>query len=339
MSGTDNREKGERPSERCVGFEDLAEALLQAGAVAVGAVRADRTDPSDERFFREWMGQGMNAGMDYMDNWPALRRDPREMHPGTRWIVSCAFPYPGHPSGAPYIASYALGDDYHKVIPKRVRKALRELPEGFSEATRICVDSAPVRERYWAVRSGIAERCDSGLVSVSGFGTRIFLTELLTTWDLTASEGESPMAVMTETGAGPGSSRCDHCGACRRACPGKAIGENGRVDARRCLCYLTIEHRGPWTEEQKEIMDTPEGRASIFGCDICQRVCHLNRNLPASGPEEFLPRPELLALTPEKVRQLTPGSFSRLTRNSPIRRTGLEGLLRNVRADRLPADE
>lgn len=301
-----------------VDFKTIEKALVSAGAAVVAAIRADKVDDSDRAMFWRWMERGDNAGMDYMANWPGLRFDPREMHEGTRFVICCAFSYNHNLSDVPRIASYALGEDYHRIIPKRIRNALRELGNGFNDTARICVDSAPVRERYWAVRSGLATRCDSGLVSIPGLGTKFFLVEILTPREITgipeAAEGEG----------------CDHCGACRRACPGGAIREDGTVDARRCVSYLTIEHKGEWSAEQKEIMDRPGARERLFGCEICQRVCHLNRNLPPTDIPELSPRPELLALDRARIAALTLEDFNRLTCNTPLKRTGLDALRRNA---------
>ncbi len=309
-------------------FKLLSEALVKAGAGAVAAVRAEAVGEEDRRLFERWLAGGHNAGMGYMANWPELRFDPRVMHEGTRWVVCCAFPYAQNLEKAPTVASYALGDDYHKWIPKTVREALRGLENDFNETARICVDSAPVRERYWAVKSGMGERCDSGLVSIPGLGTQFFLCEILTTWELTGVP-ENTGQIGAPEKVDPMGERCDHCGACRKACPAGAILEDGTVDARRCVSYLTIEHKGEWTDDQKRVMALPGARDRLFGCEICQRVCHLNRNVPTSPIEAFRPRPDLLSLNPETVATLTPDLFNRLTRNSPLRRTGLDALRRS----------
>ncbi len=306
-----------------IGFSVVAEALRGAGAAAVAAVRAEAVSDADREQFGRWLESGMNAGMEYMHNWPGLRFDPRELHPGTAFVICCAFPYAQNLAEAPQIASYALGADYHKVIPKRIKKALRGLENDFYGSVRICVDSAPVRERYWAVRSGLATRCDSGLVAVPGLGTQFFLAEILTTWKLT---GPEPFLNLPSAAA----SVCDACGACRRACPAGAIGEGGTVDANRCVSYLTIEHKGDWTDAQREAMSLPTAKGRLFGCEICQRVCHLNRNVPTTAIPEFAPRPELLAMTAVKATTLTTEDFDRLTQSSPLRRTGLDALRRNA---------
>lgn len=303
---------------RTVDFQILRDALVKAGARAVSAVRADDVSSADRKVFERWLRRGDNAHMEYMNNRPDLRFSPQNLHEGTKYIICCAFAYAQDVMKSSQIASYALGSDYHKVIPKRIKEALRGLENDFYESVRICVDSAPVRERYWAVRSGLARRCDSGLVSVPGAGTRFFLTEILTPWDISGI----PEPVMEEG--------CDHCGACRRACPGGAIREDGTIDSRRCVSYLTIEHKGEWSDEQKEIMNRPGASDRLFGCEICQQVCHLNRKEMPGVISEFHPRPELVSLDRETIAHLTPEEFNSLVRNSPLKRTGLDSLRRNA---------
>lgn len=316
-------------SPKTIDFKTIEKALKSAGASAVTAIRADRVDDSDREMFRQWMERGDNAGMEYMSNWPDLRFDPRLLHEETCFIICCAFSYKRNLNKAPRIASYALGQDYHKVIPKRIRKAFRELGNGFSDTARICVDSAPVRERYWAVKSGLGTRCDNGLVSIPGLGTRFFLTEILTPWQITYLPDASK-----DGDRGPDEVRtCNHCGACRRACPGGAIREDGTIDARRCVSYLTIEHKDPWTGPQKQIMNSPEAKDRLFGCEICQQVCPLNQSIPPTQIPEFQSNPDLLTLSPQQIVTLTSDQFNILTLNSPLRRIGLDALRRNARLD------
>ena len=330
---------------KAISFPLLSEALAKAGAAAIAAVRAEVVSDTDRTLFESWLAEGMNADMAYMHNWPDLRFDPQAMHEGTRWIICCAFPYAQNLQEAPHIASYALGDDYHKVIPKRIREALRTLENEFSATARICTDSAPVRERYWAIRSGLAHPGDSGLVAIPGLGTQFFLAEILTPYDLITSPTPQPQpphpsptskSLSSDTSEArvpnlqESPDTCTHCGACKRACPGGAITGDGRVDARKCVSYLTIEHKGEWTDEQKQIMSSPKAKGRLFGCEICQRVRPLNRQVPTTTIPEFQPRPTLLTLTPAQAVALTPEDFATLTRNTPLKRTGLPALHRNA---------
>ena len=180
-------------------------------------------------------------------------------------------------------------------------------------------------------------RADNGVIAVAGFGTRVFLAEILCTLpaadilpllqpaeDSEGSEGD-------EIREDRPSAYCSHCGACRRVCPAGALLPDSTVDARRCLSYLTIEHRGDWDAEGRKAMSTPAGRHTLYGCDLCQRVCPMNQGQGAASPlPEFMPRPELLTLDAEDVIGMSQADFSRIFKGSPIKRAKLAGLQRNA---------
>jgi len=177
--------------------------------------------------------------------------------------------------------------------------------------TRICVDSAPVREKYFAIRCGIAAPLRNGLVAVPGAGSKVFLAEILWT--------EETAITATE----PIPSPCGACRRCQQACPGGAICGDGSVDARRCLSYLTIEHDGDLPE------DIPYGRR-VFGCDICQDVCPLNSGACAMPLEEFRLSPALAATDIESLVALDSQGHAALFTGSAAKRAPLERLRRNI---------
>lgn len=152
-------------------------------SIAARAIPISVVDDEAVAGFSSWLQSGANAGMAYMENWPELRRDPEGLLPGARTMITLAIPFPLPPGGAPSgcIASYALGLDYHDLIRNLFKPALQRLTEKGIGEWRLCVDSAPVMERYWAVKSGLGHPTLSGMVSVDGFGTACFLFELLTT--------------------------------------------------------------------------------------------------------------------------------------------------------------
>lgn len=313
--------------------EVFVNALTDAGAIAVGFAEAAMTDSRDLQRLSRWLTDGHAADMDYMHNHLDLRADPRAMLDGAKTVVCAAFPYNPRvfrKNSLSHISAYAYGSDYHDVIRKRVRKALKSLKEHLGGEYRICIDSAPVLERYWAQKSGLGERCDNGLICVPGYGTRVFLCEILTTLDITPANNESDMAETTAS-AIPSQHICLHCGACRNSCPARALQIDGTVDARRCLSYLTIEHRGDWDEIGLQAMNTPAGRKTLYGCDICQNVCPLNRNVPPSHIEEFSPSEILLSIDAKDVADISAEDFAKLFKNSPIKRTGAAGISRNAR--------
>lgn len=302
--------------------EEIRSILTASGACAAGFAKAEPVDSSEWDRFGEWLSRGDNAGMEYMHNYPELRRDPRLLLEGAKTVISLAFSY--NPAkwrhkDSGTIAAYAYGKDYHKELRRLLKPAVREISGKFPEAHfRICVDSAPILERYWAQKAGIGIKGDNGALIIPGFGSFIFLVEIIT--DLEISPDASA------------SGDCGHCGACRRACPGNAIGENGAIDCRRCISYLTIEHRGEWTlPESIATMHTPEGHNTIYGCDICLRVCPHNRGVSPTPIQSFRPSEKMLSITAADILKLKDEEDLRsLLPSSPMSRAGIEGLLRNV---------
>lgn len=301
--------------------EEIRSRLMAAGAVAVGFARAEAVPGGVTEEYTRWMAAGRHAGMGYMERHAPLRRDPREVMPGARTVIVAAFSYKPRPEECrpaelPEISSYAWGDDYHDVIRRRLTEACRPLMPEY----RICVDSAPVHERYWARRAGIGYIADNGALTVPGYGNMVFLAEILTEADI-EPDMEAPIT------AG-----CLHCGACRRACPADALQHDRTVDCRRCLSYLTIEHRGEWESgEMRFAMSTPAGKETLYGCDRCLRACPLSREAPPSGIEEFRIRDAIRTLDRDAVTAMTPLEFSETFRSSAIKRAKLPGLLRNAR--------
>lgn len=306
--------------EYCV-RERLIQTIRSTGAVAVGVARAELTEESENRRVDEWVASGMHAGMSWMERHALLRRDLNNVLPGVRSVVCAAYPYAPtveRPSELPYISRYAYNEDYHESIRARLRAVLSEME--LDAVCRICIDSAPVSERYWAVRAGIGYRGDNGALIVPGVGPEVFLAEILTTLDL------EPYGIKVST-----TKECLHCGACHRACPTGALQQDGTIDCRRCISYLTIEHRGPWTEpEAVAAMSTPAGRHSLFGCDRCITACPLSRleSHPASRYVDE-PLPQVLSLTSADF-PATSAEFKARFRHTALLRPGIDGLLRNL---------
>lgn len=303
--------------------EFIRRRLLSSGACAVGFAHAERVDADDTSRFRQWLAMGYHAGMAYMNNYPELREDPRGLLEGAQTVISLAFSYRPEKFRSDehgIIASYAYGKDYHKELRRLLKPVLHNIGEKYPEARfRICVDSAPVHERYWALKAGIAFRGDNGCAIVPDYGSMVFLAEVITTLEI---EPDKPLT-----------RDCGHCGACRAACPGKALGDT--IDCRRCLSYLTIEHRGEWDETGAKIMAEQGNGVTILGCDVCQRVCPHNTHAPATDIEAFGITNEIKNLTPETLLKLSAQEngeeeFSLRFSNSPLARAGLRGLIRNI---------
>lgn len=302
--------------------ESIRGQLLSTGACAVGFAPAEAVSAREWNFFMEWLDRGDNAGMAYMHNYPEIRRDPRLLLDGAKTVISLAFPFKPEKwrdDTNGIIASYAYGRNYHKELRKILKPALKKISEETGGAKfRICIDSAPVLERYWGEKAGIGFRGDNGCLIVPGYGSMVFLTEIIT--DLKIPE-DSPLH-----------SDCGHCGACAKACPGNAIGEGGTINCRKCISYLSIEHHGEWdAPESLQTMNTPKGRNTIFGCDICLRVCPHNRNVPSSTITAFQPSDTILNIKAEDLRKVTSDEeLSTLIPSSPISRAGIAGIHRNI---------
>lgn len=291
--------------------EALRKLLTDAGAAAVGFAEAAPVGEREEAGYRAFLAEGRQAGMAYLERNADLRSDPRTLLEGARTIISLAFSYwPGEEVArkAP-VALYALGRDYHKALRSALKPACREMERTYGCQTRICVDSAPIAERYWAWKAGLGVKGLNGCLIVPGAGSFIVLAEILTTMEIEPDE--------------PAAGDCGRCGACLKACPTGALGPEG-VDARKCLSYLTIEHKGDWPEGT-------DSKGSLFGCDRCQSACPHNRRPAAARLSDFAPRREVLDLTPRQCLQMRDEEFTALFAGSPLARAGAEGLRRNAR--------
>lgn len=306
---------------------EIKELLAGAGVYRSAIAEVSPVDAAAVEAYRAWIASGMHGSMTYLEKYDDLRSDPRLLLEGARSVVSCAFSYfwggnggccGEHPykemDGKLVWAEYALGDDYHDVVRARLSAVAQTITERTGAECRVCVDTAPLRERYWAVKSGLGFIGLNNQLIIPGAGSRFFLGEILTTLNLEPDRQSGPVS-------------CEGCGKCVAACPGKALRADGdgrvRLDARRCLSYLTIELRGELPE------DVRLGR-HIYGCDECQLVCPHNRMSPLSEIEEFRPRKEILELSAQRIAEMSQEEFSSIFRRSAIKRAKLAGLQRNA---------
>lgn len=265
-------------------------------------------DPEAVARHRRWISSGRHAEMAYMDRYHDVRADLGLLLPGARSLACVAFPYfTDEPVRLP-ISLYARGRDYHEVVRERLTEIARRLPG----SSRVCVDTAPLRERYWAERLGLGFIGRNNQLIIPGLGSYFFLGFIVTTALLPAARSRPA----TTTAAG-----CGDCRRCVDACPGGALFSDGSaLDSRRCLSYLTIEHRGP----------LPGPLTTLYGCDICQRVCPHNATPVPTPIADFHPSPRLRELNAAQLAAMTPAEFSAIFRHSAIRRTKLAGLQRNL---------
>lgn len=298
-------------------YDFPADVARAAGADAWGVARADVVDEADARIYDRWIERGAHAAMKYMEENADVRRDPRLLLEGARSVIVMAFSYyhtTQQPASAPKIAMYAHGGDYHNVIHRRLRKAVSELKTRFSGAWRICIDSVPLRERYWAVKSGVGFLGRNGQVIVPGVGSYCFIATLISTVEFNVTE--------------PLHRVCDGCNRCVAACPGQALRGDGSVDARRCVSYLTVE-AGRTVANRGEDFRWPEGVERgdrLVGCDTCQAVCRHNVGIKSTSIEQFAMRRTVADLTADDIITMTEEEYAAKFAGSAVRRAPLAHL-------------
>ena len=294
----------------------------ELGFLACGMARADFLADEAPRL-EQWLRQGKHGGMGYMANHFDLRLDPRKLVEGAKSVISLAFNYHTPPKqkdpDAPKLSTYAYGRDYHKVVKQRLKPLMTFIAEQYGDITmRAFVDSGPVLEKAWAQRSGIGWVGKHTNVIRQGAGSFFFLCEIILDLEL---EPDAPAM--------------DHCGTCRRcidACPTDAITPYG-VDGSKCISYFTIELKGAIPEVMSARFDN-----WAFGCDVCQQVCPWNRFSTPHQEPDFIPKPELMALSKNDWHGMTEVVFDKLFESSAVKRTKYEGLKRNLRSLRPSAE-
>ncbi|WP_265944340.1 tRNA epoxyqueuosine(34) reductase QueG [Dechloromonas sp. A34] len=293
--------------------EKIRAAGHELGFAAVGVARAD-PGPAAERL-RQWLAEGCHGEMDYMARHAELRAQPAMLHPGTLTAITTALDYLPHTRTADQpeqaaISRYAQGRDYHKVVRSRLQKLADAItaivgPFGY----RVFSDSAPVMEVEYAQQAGLGWRGKHTLL-LSKQGSWRFLGEIYTDLPL------PPDAPVEE--------HCGTCTACLAACPTGAIVAPYKVDARRCISYLTIELAGPIPEEFRPLIGN-----RIYGCDDCQLCCPWNRFAQLGDPE-FAPRHGLDSASLVDLFGWNEQQFNDRLAGNPIRRIGHERWLRNI---------
>lgn len=298
---------------------------IRGWAIELGFERLGITDTDlgeHERHLLNWLDDGFHGTMDYMQRHGTRRSRPDDLVAGTIRVLSTRlYYYPSFATDADtvlqspelgYVSRYALGRDYHKLMRKRLQSLAQKIEAEIGAfGYRAFVDSAPVLEKALAEKSGLGWiGKHSNLMDRRG--SWFFLGEIYT---------DLPLPVDTPD-------KVEHCGtctACLQACPTNAIVAPYRVDARRCISYLTIEHRGTIPEELRSMMGN-----RIYGCDDCQLVCPWNRFSPSSAEADFEPRHALDNTTLIELFNWTEADFLSRLEGSPIRRIGHECWIRNI---------
>lgn len=279
--------------------------------------------PQDEAHLIAWLQAGYHGEMSYMRRHGRKRSRPAELMPGTLRVISCRMNYLPPTVVDPeqvlcdgslgYVSRYALGRDYHKVLRRRLRELARRIERRVGAfGYRVCVDSAPVLEKALGrnARLGWIGK-HTNLINQKA-GSWFFLGEIYT--DLPLPLDDAPSA-----------QHCGKCQACIEICPTRAIVGPYRLDARRCISYLTIELRGSIPETLRPLIGN-----RIFGCDDCQLVCPWNRFARVSAEADFVPRHGLDAPRLAELFAWSEAEFDQRTQGSAIRRIGYECWLRNI---------
>lgn len=305
----------------------LAELVqdIKTWAIDFGFADARIVEPELEQYrddFNKWLAKDYHAGMDYLANHGDIRFQPEKLHPGTQRVISLRMHYLPQSvetverlktKNKAYIARYALGRDYHKLIRKRLTQLAKKIEGKVGEhGYRAFVDSAPVLERQVAEQAGMGWIGKNTLLLTPKAGSWFLLGEIFTNLPL-------PVDPPTTT------RHCGSCDACLTQCPTDAFVEPWVLDAGKCISYLTIEHKGPIPVELRAKMGN-----RIFGCDDCQLVCPWTKFAKHTTEPDFQPRHNLDAEDLVTLFLWDEATFLKNTEGSPIRRTGYENWRRNI---------
>ncbi len=289
----------------------------QQGFDACGIAKAQPLD-EDARRLEKWLKSGHQGSMQYMERNFDLRVDPTRLVPGARSVITLLYNYyPATTDSNPEakISKYAYGKDYHEVIRAKLKSLLLQIEGSIGKiAGRGFVDSAPVLERSWAQRSGLGWIGKNGNLINKQKGSFLFIATLITDLEL---EPDAPFAT-------------DHCGTCTRcidACPTQAILPGPIIAGDKCISYFTIELK------DKLIPNEMKGKFDnwLFGCDTCQDVCPWNRFSQPTHEKSFQPIAGMLNLSTRDWEEMTEEVFQEMFADSPLQRTGFEGIKRNLR--------
>ena len=310
---------------------DKLKALLRSWAEDFGFAAVGVSDIAIDthlNYLDDWLKAGYQGDMQWMQDRRDLRANPEDLVPKTIRVISVRMNYLS-PDTEPvkilndpekaYVSRYALGRDYHKLIRNRLAKFAERIRCWTSEnlpqhniSQRVFVDSAPVLEKPFAEKSGIGWIGKNTLLLNREEGSWFFLGEIYTNLEITPDEPDYK----------------DHCGKCRaclKICPTDAFPEPYVLDARKCISYLTIEHKGPIPKALR----TPMGNR-VFGCDDCQLICPWNRYAKATSEKDFSPRHGLASADLIDLFNWDEEDFLQHTAGSPIRRVGYERWQRNL---------
>ncbi len=280
-------------------------------------IAAARTLDDDARKLENWLQQGKQGHMNYMEKHFDLRVNPYKLVPGAKSVICFLinyFPDTDQEKNTPKISKYAYGRDYHDIIRPKLRFILSGMKEKFGDFHgRGFVDSAPVLERSWAVLSGLGWVGKNGNLIHKKKGSFFFIATLIVDLELAYDTPET----------------ADYCGSCTRcidSCPTQAIEKDKVVNGSKCISYFTIELKDLLIPDQMK----DKFSNWMFGCDICQDVCPWNRFSQPTRESGFSPIPEILHYNEKDWEELTEDSFKNIFASSPLKRAKFQGIKRNL---------
>lgn len=287
----------------------------ELGFELVGFSKAEKLSTEIDHL-DEWLNKNYQAGMSYMERNLEKRADVSEILPGAKSVISLGINYYSdseHQNREGYgkVSRYAWGKDYHLIVWEKLDQFVEKCKSSDSNfEAKTYIDTGPVMDKAWAVRSGIGWLGKHTNVISREIGSWFFIANVMTNLEFDYNE---PIADF-----------CGSCTACLDACPTNAIVDEYVVDSNKCISYLTIENKGEISEEFKGKFDN-----WIFGCDICQDVCPWNQKFPKlTNEKEFFPRENELNLT--EIKKMTNSQFNKKFGDSPISRPRLKGMKRNA---------
>ena len=296
--------------------ESIKSKAKDLGFLSCGISKADFLE-EEAPHLEQWLNQNHHGEMAYMANYFDKRLGPRVLVPGAKSVVSLLLNYHTEEKQtdveAPKIASYAFGDDYHKVIKDKLKELMSFIHQEIGEVQgRVFVDSAPVMDKAWAAKSGLGWIGKNTNLISKKVGSFFFIAELILDLEL-----EHDL---------PATDHCGSCTACIDACPTDALLAPYQIDGSKCISYVTIELKNEIPTDFQGKMDN-----WAFGCDVCQTVCPWNRFATPHSEPAFNPPDELLSLSKNEWEEMTQEVFSVIFKNSAIKRTKYKGLKRNIK--------
>lgn len=303
------------PSLNCDIASLIKSQASRLGFDACGFASATPVDDEAESRYDRWIELGHNGCMQWAAGHRDLRHDPSMLLEGAQTVIALAmnyYPARFQPEGTLRVAYYAYGRDYHEVLREKMSELAHFIEQITHCATRPCVDSAPIRERYWAQRAGLGFIGRNNCLIIPGKGSYFFLGEIVTSASLPPDE--------------PCTLTCGNCGKCVEACPTGALHREGAADCNRCLSCLLIEnHEATLPTWVSDVVGD-----KVVGCDECQLCCPHNAPAKATQVEDFAPTQAVMTLTRQGVEAMTSSQFKRAFAHSAISRLRYKTLLRNA---------